>query len=122
MHGQLGISSIPNAKFTNGWVVRAQNKPRLAPTRVTPVSNKLFVYYLARDYTRLMPPNARLTVRANTRVWTPPVSPLRNNREVALPLLVLIVWAPIVGDGTVPVARVLAKLESSANPTAGGEY
>jgi hypothetical protein len=94
----------------------------LAESRHT-IPTRLHRQVYHSGYTRLSP-NTRLAVRASTsvKIRTSPVSLLRNNREDALPLLGLSVSEPIVGDGTVPVAKVLARLESSANPTAGGLY
>ena len=65
-------------------------------------------------------PSTKLAVNVSTSAMA--YATFVSLREDALPLLGLVVSVPIVGDGTLPVARVLAKLESSANPTAGGLY
>lgn len=77
------------------------------------------IYCILRAYTRLMP-STKLAVNVSTSAMA--YATFVSLLEDALPLLGLVVSVPIVGDGTLPVARVLAKLESSANPTAGGLY
>lgn len=117
---------IPKAtkKLGVGNAGHVYNKPLHAEARacVTPRRGSCIdkqAYH--PGYTRLTP-TTRLT-RASMGVRIPRVPSLPcNNRDDASPLLGLIVSEPIVGDGTEPVANVLATLESSANPTAGGLY